>query len=114
MKFPCGLNNYICIFVLLTSSKFNLCITFINMFERFEYEFSQIYPSKHVKVSHHRPTNETPFKWRFTGGPIVARYCMLAGMLWFLNGKRTDAISLVCTLICEFFSKLCLCILSKS
>ena len=30
-------------------------------------------PSKHLKVGHHRPTCETPFKWRFTGGPIVAR-----------------------------------------
>ena len=28
-----------------------------------------------------QPASETPFKWRFAGGPIVARECLLAG-LW--------------------------------
>ena len=26
---------------------------------------------------HYRPSSETPFKWRFAGGPIVTRECML-------------------------------------
>ena len=36
-------------------------------------------PSQHVNESHHGPASETPFKWRFAGGPIVVRDCMLAG-----------------------------------
>ena len=36
-----------------------------------------LYP--YIKVGHHWPTSETPFKWRFAGGPIVARESMLAG-----------------------------------
>ena len=36
-------------------------------------------PSNHIKSDHHQPTSETPFKWRFAGGPIVARHCMLTG-----------------------------------
>ena len=36
-------------------------------------------PSKHVQLGHYRPTSEMPFKWRFTGGLIVARDWMLAG-----------------------------------
>ena len=30
-------------------------------------------PSKHSMWSHHRHTSETPFEWRFTGEPIMAR-----------------------------------------
>ena len=28
---------------------------------------------KHLKAGHHWPASETPFKWRFAGGPIFAR-----------------------------------------
>ena len=42
-------------------------------------------PSKHTKVGHYRPTSKTPFEWRFAGGPIVARFCMLTGV------SRNDA-----------------------
>ena len=28
---------------------------------------------------HYRPTSETPFEWRFTGGPTVIRFCVLTG-----------------------------------
>ena len=35
-------------------------------------------PSKHVKLGSYRPTSETPFGWRFAGGPILARDGMLA------------------------------------
>ena len=34
--------------------------------------------TKHNKASHNWTANETPFKWRFVGGPTVARDCMLA------------------------------------
>ena len=27
-------------------------------------------------ASHQRPANETPFKWRFAGGPMMAQYGM--------------------------------------
>ena len=27
-----------------------------------------------LKAGHHRPTSETPFKWRFAGGPMMALY----------------------------------------
>ena len=27
-----------------------------------------------VHVGHHRPANETPFKWRFAGGPMMAHF----------------------------------------
>ena len=36
-------------------------------------------PSKHVKSAHYRPASETPSKWRFAGGPIVARDLTLTG-----------------------------------
>ena len=35
--------------------------------------------SKHLKSGHHQPASETPFEWRFTGGPMVAQHCLLAG-----------------------------------
>ena len=38
------------------------------------------YPSKHLKTCHHRRVSETPFYWRFAGGPMVARYCVLAAI----------------------------------
>ena len=30
-------------------------------------------PSQHSMMGHHRHASETPFKWRFTGGPMMAR-----------------------------------------
>ena len=30
-------------------------------------------PSLHSMLGHHRPTSETPFKWRFAGGPLTPR-----------------------------------------
>ena len=26
-----------------------------------------------LKAGHHRPASETPFKWRFAGGPMMAQ-----------------------------------------
>ena len=31
-------------------------------------------PIQHSMLGHHRPTSETPFKWRFAGGPMMARF----------------------------------------
>ena len=31
-------------------------------------------PSQHSMFGHYRPISETPFKWRFAEGPIMARY----------------------------------------
>ena len=39
------------------------------------------HPRKHVKSGNFRPVSETPSRWRFPGGPIVARDGMLAGIL---------------------------------
>ena len=36
-------------------------------------------PSQHSMLGHHRHTSETPFRWRFTGGPIMAR------LYWYLD-----------------------------
>ena len=33
--------------------------------------------SKHLKAGLHRPASETPLKWRFAGGPMMVKYCML-------------------------------------
>ena len=46
-------------------------------------ETLQYIPEKHLKACHYGPTNETPFEWRFAGGPIVAQDSMqLPGMLF--------------------------------
>ena len=37
-----------------------------------------------LKVGHHRLASETPFKWRFAGGPMMARHWML---VWFFMGS---------------------------
>ena len=37
-----------------------------------------------LKVGHHRLASETPSKWRFAGGPIMAQHWMLA---WFFRGS---------------------------
>ena len=29
-------------------------------------------PGQHSVLGHHRPARETPFKWRFSGGPMMA------------------------------------------
>ena len=45
------------------------------------------HPSKHLEAGHYRPTSETPFEWRFAGGPMVTPPYMLAGMLaWLTSG----------------------------
>ena len=36
------------------------------------------YPNTTKRGNHHRPTSETPFKWRFAGGPMMASHGMLA------------------------------------
>ena len=41
-----------------------------------------------LKEGHHRPTSETPLKWRFAGGPMVYP-TFIAGLvaLWFYRGS---------------------------
>ena len=46
---------------------------------RFQIAHPTSQPSQHKKEGHHQHASETPFKWRFAGGPFVARYCVLAG-----------------------------------
>ena len=36
--------------------------------------------------SHHRHASQSPFKWRFTGGPMMA--CLYSG-IWILPSKKT-------------------------
>ena len=36
-------------------------------------------PSKHSMLGHHRHASETPFKWRFAGGP------MMDHLKWYLG-----------------------------
>ena len=36
-------------------------------------KFSKL-PSQHSTLGHHRHPSETPFKWRFAGGPMMARF----------------------------------------
>ena len=42
-------------------------------------------PSKHSMSNHHRHASESPFKWRFTGGPMMAR---LYSGIWILPSKK--------------------------
>ena len=37
-------------------------------------------------AGHHRPASETPFKWRFAGGPIEARF----NVYWVSNFKSSE------------------------
>ena len=49
------------------------------MTSTFVHHYGGAMDSKHLKVSHHRPTRETPFEWRFAGVPMVPRHCVLVG-----------------------------------
>ena len=46
---------------------------------------------KTTKTGHHRPSSDTPFKWRFAGGPIVVQNtdCWLGSFVIF-QGIRTS------------------------
>ena len=48
-------------------------------------------PSKHSMSSHHRHASETPFKWRFTGEPMMAR---LYSHIWILPSKKKNVAKL--------------------
>ena len=41
-------------------------------------------PRQHAVFEHYRPTSETPFDWRFAGGPMMTRFYM-----HILIGNRT-------------------------
>ena len=41
-------------------------------------------PSQHSRLGQHRPASETPLKWRFAGGPLMARHsgiCILPSLI---------------------------------
>ena len=38
---------------------------------------------------HQRPTCETPLKWRFAGGPMMAQHCWI-GSLYDFKGTQTS------------------------
>ena len=42
------------------------------------------------KADNYRPVSETPFKWRFTGGPMRVQHWMLAWQLCDCQGIRTS------------------------
>ena len=48
-------------------------------------------PSKHSMSSHHRHASESTFKWRFTGGPMMAR---LYSGIWILPSKKKNVAKL--------------------
>ena len=53
--------------------------------------------SKHLKGGNHRPTNETPFERGFTGGLMVARHCMQAGLFgWLRKGHTIISLIMAC------------------
>ena len=41
-------------------------------------------------MGHHWPASETPFKWRFTGVPIMAEHFMLVGSFEIFQGIQTS------------------------
>ena len=56
-----------------------------------------------ILAGHYRPVSETPFQWRFAGGPIVARFMLLKVnyiqhslhlFIFFINIKKAADISM--------------------
>ena len=37
-------------------------------------EEGRVEPNTTIKAGRHRPASETPFKWRFTGGQMLAKH----------------------------------------
>ena len=62
-KFHCDNQLYLFLFIKCYTSKSTI----------------DIKPSPHTTCGHSRPSSETPFEWRFTGGPLVAGFYMLTG-----------------------------------
>ena len=52
---------------------------FLAILVRMSYKVTKL-ASQHSNLGHYRPANETPFKWRFAGGLMVAR------LQWYLFG----------------------------
>ena len=45
-------------------------------------------PNQHSMLGHHRPASETPFKWRFAGRPMMARFKWYLDPLTLINEKK--------------------------
>ena len=41
-------------------------------------------------MGYHLPASETPFKWRFPGGPMMAQHCCWLGSFVIFHGIRTS------------------------
>ena len=65
-------------------SQFPLEITKLNDFlailVRIPWKISKL-PSQHLMLGQYRRSSETPFKWRFAGGPMMARYFWILSSL---------------------------------
>ena len=52
-------------------------------------------PSHHSMLGHRRPASETPFKWRFAGGPMMTHYYWyldpLSLIIWKNNKKKPQS-----------------------
>ena len=51
-------------------------------------------PSQHSLLSQHRHASEMPFKWRFAGGPLIARIVVFGSFLSSSNLKKKRCLSL--------------------
>ena len=49
-------------------------------------------PSQHTTSGHQLPTIDRPLRWHIAGGPLVARHCVLFGLVTFLLFQRKHAI----------------------
>ena len=48
-------------------------------YKRNQVEHDYLLPSQHTVSGHHRLISETPFKWRFAGGLMLAYFSMFTG-----------------------------------
>ena len=50
-------------------------------------------PSQNKLSGHRRPASETPFEWRFAGGPMMARIFMFAALVFVAKRKCVEPIN---------------------
>ena len=52
--------------------------------------FFSVFPRQHTVSGHNGPASETPWRWRFTGGPMMASFlCLMSYLLPNANVKHT-------------------------
>ena len=52
-------------------------------------------------VRHHRDASKTPFKWRFTGGPMMSAFSGVWILSLLINKKASSSICIISPLINE-------------